>query len=457
MRGPLRLGSAFPLLIALSALLGGTLARAHGSAPEPRQILLRADHPEQIILATNFGLIFSEDGGETWLFSCERGISDYAGPYLLGAPPSNRILGMTSGLIYSDDDSCSWNAAGGVLHDVLPYAFAVDPSNWKRVYAIGARRDDLRSGDGIYVSDDGGLTFGEPVFTAPAGSALLTISVAPSQPSRLFAAMFSAPENHPILLRSQDSGAHWELAADLVDSFGGSPFDLLAIDPVDSNRMYARILGPSAETLAISADGGLSFVQSVSIPGKLNAFLKLASGTILVGGTAGTEALAYRSRDGGQSFEPWPEAPHVHALAERHGKLYVAADNFADGYAIAESDDEGAQLRPLTGFQNLRAVRSCVADVCAERCAYYAGSELWPAAVCGAQPNPTATGDSSDAGAAGPGPVDTNDERPSLRTSGSQSACDLGGSRPADFRTSLLALGLLMSVARRRCRASGNA
>ena len=38
---------------------------------------------------------------------------------------------MTSGagLIYSDDDSCSWQAAGGILTDVLPYAFAVDPSN----------------------------------------------------------------------------------------------------------------------------------------------------------------------------------------------------------------------------------------------------------------------------------------------------------------------------------------
>jgi len=275
--------------------------------------------------------------------------------------------------------------------------------------------------------------------------------------------MFSPPENHPILLRSHDSGEHWELAADLVSSLGENPFELVAIDPVDEDRLYARILGASAETLAISEDGGLTFVQSVSIPGKLNAFLKLASGTILVGGTAGNEALAYRSRDGARSFEPWPEAPHVHALAERHGKLYVAADNFADGYALAESDDEGAHLRPLTGFQHVRAVKGCAANLCAERCAYYASIRLWPVAVCAASSpaaeddpaNPTdlrdtdapAAATSADAGADGPARVDPKEERPTLRPSRSHSACDLVDNRHEDSWSGLLALGLLVSAA----------
>jgi hypothetical protein len=451
---------ALPLLAALSALLGSTPVRAHGTTPETRQILLRDDRPEQIILATNFGLIASEDGGETWLFSCERGLSDYAGPFLLGAPPSSRMFAMTSGLIYSDDDSCTWNAAGGVLPELLLYAFAVDPSNERRVYAIGARREDLRSGDGIYVSDDGGLTFGAAVFTAPKGSALLTVSVAPSQPSTLFATMLSTPENHPILLRSRDSGAHWELAADLVDSLGLSPFELLAIDAADSDRLYARVLEPFAETLAISADGGLTFVRAVSIPGKLNAFLKLPSGTMLVAGSAGTEPLAYRSTDGGQSFEPWPEAPLVHALAERQGKLYVAADHFVDGFALAVSDDEGAHLTPISVFEQVRGLRTCVADVCAEPCAYYAGIGLWPAAVCGGPPDlPVssdlpASNDSSDAGAAGPPAADRKDQGPSPRAASAQCAFDVVASRPGYLGVTLLTLSLMVSAARRIRRVS---
>ncbi len=478
MRNAAPSGFAFSVLVTLTALLGTSPARADGSFPEPRQILLPADSPRQIILATNFGLLFSEDSGATWLFSCERGLSAYAGRYLLGAPTSHRIFATTgTGLIYSDDDSCSWQAAGGTLSAVLPYAFAVDPSNSKRVYAIGVPREDLSNGESIYLSHDGGLSFGKPVFTSPARSALLSVMVAPSQPSRLFATMFSTPANHPILLRTDDSGEHWEVAADLVESLGENPFELLAIDPLDENTLYVRILGASAETLATSDDGGLSFVQSVSIPGKLNAFLKLASGTIIVAGTAGTDAVGYRSKDGGQSFEAWPGAPHGHALAERNGQLYVAGDNFADGYAIAESDDEGAHLRPLTGFKQVQAVKSCVADLCTDSCAYYAGIGLWQKAVCGAVSTPpsadkpvgaggasasTAGGANAKAGAkpgaeerpaetagAGSRGIGQADQRPGLRAFGGGCACDLSYGRRANDWTTLLVAGSILGARRK--------
>ncbi len=363
-------------------------ASAHDNSPEAQRVLLPPDRPEQIIVATNFGLIFSDDGGESWLFSCEHGLSNYASPYLLGPEPPDRIFGMTAGgLIYSDDDACTWTASGGSMAEVQPFAFAVDTSNSKRVYAIGAPSADLRAGDSIYVSDDSGLSFSEPKYTAPPGSALLTLAVAPSQPSTVYATMLSVPDNYPILIRSVDSGEHWEMVANLLGSLGRSPFELLAVDPTDANKLYAKVLGLSAETLAISDNGGLSFTLSVSIQGSLNAFIQLASGTILLGGTEGTEGVAYRSLDAAQSFEPWPEAPHIHALAERDGKLYVGADNFADGYVVAVSEDEGTQLTPLMAFDEVQRVKSCVADACVEACAYYAGINLWPATVCGDPPD----------------------------------------------------------------------
>ena len=465
-------------LLLLGSLLSATPVRAHGSFPEAKQILLPVDRPEQLILATNFGLIFSEDAGATWLFSCEDALSAYAAPYLLGAPPSHRIFAMSgAGLIYSDDEACGWRAAQGTLSDVIPYTFTIDPSSPQRVYVVGVPRVGVRQGDSIYVSDDGGVSFGAPVFTSPERSAVLTVLVAPSQPRRLFAAMFSPPENHPILLRSDDSGEHWAVVADLVESLGENPFELLAIDPLDENTLYARLLGESAETLATSTDGGLSFVQSVSIPGKLSAFLKLASGTLLVAGTAGTEAIGYRSNDDGQSFQPWPEAPHVHALAERNGKLYVAADNFADGYMIAESDDEGAHLRPLGAFNQVQGVKSCVADSCIDSCTYYAGTGLWAAAVCGVVATPVehpsdagAAPDASAGAATTGGNQDVPDEveaptgteggapgggetsaHPGLRTTGGGCACELGDGRRANPWAALLGAGGVL-VARRRLR-----
>lgn len=450
MRSASQLGSACRVLLTLGVLLGAAPARADGSYPGSRQILLPADRPEQIILATNFGLILSEDAGQTWSFSCERELSAYAGPYALGAGGSQRIFALTAGagLIHSDDDSCGWQAAGGALSDVLPYAFAVDPSSSQRVYVIGVPRDDLRGGDSIYVSNDGGLSFAPPVFTAAPRSALLNILVTPSRPNRLFATLFSTPQNHPSLLRSDDAGQHWEEVADLAEALGENPFELLAIDPLDENKLYARILGASAETLAISDDGGLSFVQSVSIPGKLNAFLQLESGTLLVAGTTGMQGLGYRSTDGGQTFELWPAAPHVHALAERDGKLYIAGDSYADGYAIAESDDEGAHLRPLMGFQQVQTLKACVSGACAENCAYYAGIGLWPASVCGMPKGPVPSTPTDGGAPALPEPAEPA-EPAELRISGGGCACKLGRGGPADDWRAALLLALL-AIARRK-------
>ena len=100
-------------LLALGVLLHAAPALSHGDFPEVRQVLLPPDRPQQIILGTNFGLIFSENGGETWLYSCDHGMSAYAGPYLLGGESSHRLFALTAGasVIHSDDDACSWAAA----------------------------------------------------------------------------------------------------------------------------------------------------------------------------------------------------------------------------------------------------------------------------------------------------------------------------------------------------------
>lgn len=493
MRRALQSRWAVSVFATLAGLLGAGPARAHGGFPEPRRILLPADRPEQIVVVTNFGLILSEDAGATWLFSCEQPLSAYASQYLLGPAPDNRLFAMTAtaGIVHSDDDSCSWTPAGGSMTQLMPYAFAVTPADPKRVYAMGAPRADLRAGDRIHISDDGGLTFGDAVFNTPPPNALLTILVAPGQPSTLYATLFSSPENHPILLRSDDAGGNWQAVADLVGSLGTNPFELLAIDPLDENRLYVRILGPFAETLATSVDGGLTFVQSVSIPGKLTAFLQLASGTILVGGIAGTEALGYRSTDDGQSFEPWLGVPHVHALAERNGKLYVAGDHYSDGYMIAESDDEGLTLTPLGGFDRVQGVKGCVTEVCAESCAYHAGINLWPKSVCGPEPTlPDGGAGASSAGGAGhagagfvagaggdaeagsdsggvanasggaageagaepAGVVDSTPQLPTPRVVGGSCACDFARSRPAAGWTSLLLVGSLLMCRRRSAR-----
>jgi hypothetical protein len=114
----------------------------------------------------------------------------------------------------------------------------------------------------------------------------------------------------------------------------------------------------------------------------MSAFVRLSNGTILVAGQKDSVAVAYRSRDGGQTFVPWTGAPAVRALGERDGKLYVAADNFKDGFALAVSTDGGETLRPLMTYDKVTSVRPCALAACAASCDMQVALKLWPAQVC---------------------------------------------------------------------------
>ena len=59
-------GSLFLLVAA-----GNGRARADGAFPDAQTVLLPPDRPQQIVVAANFGLVFSEDGGVYWQYSCE--------------------------------------------------------------------------------------------------------------------------------------------------------------------------------------------------------------------------------------------------------------------------------------------------------------------------------------------------------------------------------------------------
>ena len=125
----------------------------------------------------------------------------------------------------------------------------------------------------------------------------------------------------------------------------------------------------------------------MSVNGLIGGFAILPSGTIVVGGRVvvnGTmTGAAFRSRDGGNTFEPWPNAPRVRALAQRDGLLYVAADNVRDGFALAVSPDEGTAITPVMRYADVSAIKACVGQTCGQSCGYEAGLGVWASSTCG--------------------------------------------------------------------------
>ena len=226
---------------------------------------------------------------------------------------------------------------GGALAGPTVTDAFVDPTNGRRVLAIG-----LTAGIySVYESTDGGATFGPPLYTAPAGYAISGVESAQSDPQTIYLAMTS-PEMVLLLARSGDGGGHFA-QRDLGPSLGRGQLRIVAVDPDDRDRVLLRLLGADDQALALTTDGGASATRPVVITGNFTSFVRLPSGTLLVGAMADGAVVPalFRSHDCGGSFERLAASPSVRALSQRAGVVYAATDNFGDGYALGASTDEG--------------------------------------------------------------------------------------------------------------------
>ena len=399
------------LVAALVIISAARPARADGAFPDSLQILLPADQPNVIGLATNFGVILSEDAGRTWQWVCEGDELQYATLFQVGPPPLNRFFAASiHGVVSSDDLACTWTVAGGLFagsagRDVFP-----DPADPDHVLAIALPIQ----GQAVFESTDGGLTFDRVVHQAGPQETVVGVEIAASDPRTLYVAGYLGPGVRPQLLRTFDGAATWE-TIDLQSVLGSSFVRIIAVDGSNPRRLYLRSQAAAYEELVISEDGGTTLARPVRIMGQLGGFAVLPSGTIVVGGVAnvGTTKVgaAFRSRDGGLTFEPWPNPPRVRALAHRGGTLYVAGDNYNDGFALAVSADEGTTLTPILRYEDVSAVKPCVRAACGATCDYEVSIGVWPASVCdaavaGVDAGLTDAGP-KDAGLTDAGPKDT--------------------------------------------------
>ncbi len=441
--------------VAMAIVLGNSgSVRANGAFPESLQILLPQDRPGEIVVSTNFGLILSDDGGKSWSWTCEHAASATAYLYQMGAPPSNRLFAQTmpGDLVHSTDGSCSWTRAAGALSNVRVIDAFPDRTDPRHVLAVAAPPDLAQANHGVYRSTDGGETFGPAVFHGPASGEITGIEIAPSDPRRVYVAQFDEATLQPQLVRSDDGGLTWEQPVNLATSLGPSRFRIVAVDPTDARRLYVRVTEPVGDSLAVSDNAGDTFRILASVSLQLTAFVRLDSGTILVAGLdadcAGNPvAVGFRSVDGGVTMTPWQAVPHVRALAARGGTLYVVGDPAKDGYVLGVSTDEGLTFRRLMGFDDVRSVRACVAEVCAATCSYEAGLGLWSPSICAPTSGPPDAGQDERATDDGAMP-----DAPSVSSAGAGCGCAFATAPGRHERFFLIAAGLLFAVSRRRRR-----
>jgi len=391
--------ASLPMIVAVAVVAGARPAHADGAFPDAQTVLLPVDRPQQIILAANFGLVFSEDDGGHWQYSCESQATANGRLYALGAAPDDRIFSLSDfGLATTADAGCTWRLGTGPFEGGLVLDYFPDPVDPDHVVAVAEPPglSGLMPAQ-VFESRDGGVSFDSVLHPGVAAGGVAGVEIARSDARTIYVALYetSAADalTHPRLARTGDGGATWE-TIDLEPMLGPARVTIAAVDASDANRIYLRVSGTgsdgrSVDGIAVSPDGGRTFAQPVKLSGgKLMTFIARAGGTVLVTGLLGATVVGYRSLDAGATFASWRPGLHPRGFGERGGTLFAATDDAADGFALASSEDDGDTWTPRLRFGQVEAIRSCSQQACADDCWQKAIIELWPTAVCG--PRPTA-------------------------------------------------------------------
>jgi hypothetical protein len=396
-----RLAAGFLLA---AALLGPRAARGDGAFPDSQSILTLASRPNEIALVTNFGVVLSEDAGQTWLWSCEQAENSLGYLYQYGAPPRNRMFALSGDkLAHTDDETCGWQVAGGLATGRGLTDFFPDPSNADRVLAVAF--DYGATTNSVLASDDAGTTFASVLFTTAPRDGISGVEIARSDPRTIYITTSITATNGAMLVRSTDGGVTWQ-SDDLSPTLGPGTARIIAVDPADAQRVLLLFRSPASQSLALTRDGGKTVATVLAPSGSaayFNSYARTASGTVLIGGSdAAANPILYASHDGGQTFAPLTnQPPHIRALAARGPSVYAATDNFGDGYALGISSDEGSTWRPLMSFDQMGAIIGCLKASCQALCEQQATMGLWSESTCTADAPALSVDAGADASSAG--------------------------------------------------------
>ena len=269
------------------------------------------------------GLFKSADGGDSWQL---LGESDFAGRCIssIVVHPSDAdtlYVGVTRaggfpemaaakehpgrlgprGVFKSSDGGQSWTHLSGGLPERSATSLALDPVNPNVLYA-GIGRIFGDSANGLYKSVDSGASWVRLAGGLPSGSALgrVTVAVAPSQNSRLYAlianACTSEGSNASTLgaYRSDNWGLSWSsLPLGSIQATYGWYLSVIGVRPTDSAAVFMGGLD-----LSRSTNSGASWSTVTPPHVDLHALAFDAAGRLLAGDDGGL----HRSTNSGASW-----------------------------------------------------------------------------------------------------------------------------------------------------------
>jgi hypothetical protein len=438
------------------------MANANGRAPLTNGIHFNPTDPHSMYVATTFGLLISHDDGCTMDWICEQNLG-YGGEwdpkYAIGA--DGTIYATTyTGLRVSHDGGCSFVTATSELAPGAPNRIAdiwIDALDVGPTGLVWVGTAESGQPNEVYLSSDDGVSF----HALGLNSSTIfwkSLRAAPSNMARAYLTGYetaSVPAAH--IYRTDNLGGMWTPSPLTGVMYGSTPLLLLeAVDPTNADIVFMISEGSfnsQGDRLYRSSDAGMTWIDVFDSAGPIKDVVIKDATTVFVttmmqSGMTFIGGPAFRSGDGGMTFDPMAAAPQLACLGNSpSGDLIGCGANWQPDYeAVTRSTDVAATFAKVWRFVELAGPLKCPAgtaeyDMCDQ--------EQWDSLKA----QFAATGPTCGSNIV---PVDDppNSGDPSPKKSGG--CCDSTPAPAGIMWIALLAFWLMGSARRRRARASSS-
>jgi hypothetical protein len=368
-----RLG--FLTLVLLIARSG--TSQANGRIPAANQIVVSPQNPNDILLRTTFGVLFSRDRGLNWDWICEKGIgiSGAQDPSFAFTNDGSLFGASAEGLLLSTDALCNFQTPQTIQALSYLVDLTLDPHDPVTVLGLASQYERT--------IDAGLFSFQSQIVRASKNSLTLvgprlddsivfeTIEVAASDPNRIYlSGVRSGPSAGAVVLVSRDSGQSFTETRVALQQNERAVF-VSGVDGKNADILYVRTAGTSDQPgrLLESQDGGASFRVLFQGKGPLLGFAQSADRIYIGGPVDGLHTALVRD----PTFVK-TSAAQVQCLTVSADTLWICS-NEVTGFIAASSRDHGTTIEPKLKFAGIRGpLMNCGSQATSAQC-----QNEWPA------------------------------------------------------------------------------
>ncbi len=323
-------------------------ALANGRPAGTSTINFKQGDEQKIAAGMTFGMVESEDGGQTWHWMCEAAIR-YGGMYDpdYAYTSSGALFATTFDGALVRRDTCNFNPSSFGM-GVFVSALAQGPDG--AVYfglAQPANPTTSDPGDAkIYKSTDNGMTFPVSASIGQVNDWWSSIEVAPSDPQRVYVTGYRlvGAGRTFLLFRSDNGGTSYTpMGMTGLTPSANSTIDIVGISKTNPDLVFARVTflqeGAISDGIFRSTNGGQTWEKIVEKDAEI-AFAIRANGDFVIGTKAYGVSVARNPGAGAVTWQDLAGSPHVNCLVENAaGELWACTQNF--GSPGTMSDDAG--------------------------------------------------------------------------------------------------------------------